>query len=141
MQSTTNLKIARGLKVAIDFIYVMLVFVCAGLVLWMLVFELLTRGEMVINTEPLQVTLLPGEVSQGGGVLIEGIEDQTEGDWDGATSLQTGRRERVLIDIAIKFVYTIALVYLFTLFRDFLRGFIDLNLIAHERTRRVRGPG
>jgi hypothetical protein len=140
MQSTTNLKLARGLKVVIDFIYVLLVFVCAGLVLWMVVYELITRGDLVVTTDPVQVTLLPGEESPAGGALITGLEDQPEGTL-AAGSLENGRRERVLIDTAIKFVYAIALVYLFTLLRDFLRGFIDKSLIAQEQAQPVRERG
>lgn len=145
MHSTTNLKLARGLKVVIDFIYILLIFFCVGLVLWMVVFGLLASRDLITSTDPIQLTLRPGEETQAGETLSAGLESQPDSAWvsegGAASSLENGAREQVLIDLAVKFVYAIALVYLFTLLRDLLQGFIDRNLLAQERTSPLRKPG
>jgi hypothetical protein len=145
MSTTKNLRLARFLKILLDFLFGLTIFACIGLALWVALSPWVLR-----QTGSLGSASIPVRIGSGQEPQFDVAFNGTPRDWigmafvdegQGTLFLETGSFALIAIANAAKLVYGIGLAYIFNLLRKIVRGIDEGQPFSLEASRTVRQLG
>lgn len=145
MATTKNLRLARNVKVLLDFLFGLLVFACVGLALWMVFSPMLQRPMGSLGMASAPVRIGTGDEPQFQVAFTSPTEDAIErvfvDEAEGTLRIETSSYLPILIANAANLVTGIGLAYVFYLLRAVLQAILDGDPFAAENSQRIRRLG
>jgi hypothetical protein len=145
MSTTKNLRLGRIVKILLDILLGLSVFVCVGLILWVAVVPLVLNQSEGWGTASVPVRIGTGQepqfdVSFSG--LPEGdINAAFVSEAEGTLFLETRDFLLILIANAAKIVGLIGLTYIVYLLRNVVKSILEGEPFAEESSRSIRKMG
>jgi hypothetical protein len=145
MPPTMNIRLVRFVKVVVDIIYGLLIFVCVALVLYAALLPLLFQQDEFAGTASIPVRIGTGEDPNFevtlSGRTMDPIHLAFVEEAEGILRLETRSALLLVISNAAKLVAAIGLAYVFRLLRSILQAILDGEPFAAENGKRVRRLG
>jgi len=145
MPTTKNLQLARILKIILDILLGLLVFVCVGLVLWIVGFGLISHQADFLGTASISVILGKGEEKQMEVTISGNPEDKINtaflDETEGTLRLETNSVLLIGISNAAKLILAIGLSYIICLLRSVVRTIYDGEPFSAKNADRIRRLG
>ena len=145
MVTTRKIKLANFLKVVLDIIFGMLVISCAGLVLWIAGFSLISSQADYLGTASIPVILSSGEEDPLNVTLSGTPKDNINAaflsETEGTLRLETDSALLIGIANAAKLIVAIGLAYCTYLLRAVVQSIRDGEFFSQENPNRLRRLG
>ena len=145
MSTSKNLKLTRVVKILLDVIFGLLVFVCAILVLWIALSPFIMNVSDIAITASVPVAIGSGDEPQFdvkvAGAESKGIRAAFVDEAQGTLRLETTDWSFILITNLAKLLTAIGLAYVVFLLRSVLQAILQGDPFAPENTVRIRRMG
>ena len=145
MEKTKNKRLPRIIKFLVDLIYGLLIFVIAGLVVWMVASPILANRTETLGTVSVPVAMGTGDIPSME-VTFQGkpnqvINNAAVEEAKGTLRLETKNPLLILIANGSKLAVAVGLAYLFYLLRKVMRSILDGDPFAAQNSRLIRRLG
>ncbi len=145
MSTTKDLRLARSVKVLLDFIFGLLVFACIALVLWIAIAPWILGRGGIPGTASVAVTIGSGDEPQFAVTFAGSTTDEIRAAFvdtaEGTLRLETTSYFLLLITNAARLVAAVGLAYITYLLRAVVQAVLDGDPFAPENSRRIRQLG
>lgn len=145
MSTTKNLRLARILKIVLDIIFGLLVFVCVALVIWIAGFGLISRQANYVGTASIPVILGTDEERQFDVTFSGNPQDEINAAYldetEGTLRLETKSGLLIGISNAAKLILAMGIAYVIYLLRAVVQAIYDGVPFTAENASRVRRLG
>jgi hypothetical protein len=145
MSTSQNLRLTRFVKIVLDIVFWLLVFVCAFLILWIALAPLILNVIDIPISSSVPVAIGSGEEPQFevevAGAEVKGVQSAFVEEAQGTLRLETTDRSIILISNLAKLLTAIGLAYVIYLLRSVLQAILQGEPFAPENTGRIRRIG
>jgi hypothetical protein len=145
MSTTKDLRLAKMLKILLDFLFGLTILACIALVLWVVLSPLMLRQTGAVGTTSIPVRIGDGEDPQFD-VSFQGISQNVVrhafvSEAEGTLNLETGSIYLIAVSNAAKLVLGGGLIYVFYLLREIVKAIAHGKPFIAETSRKVRRLG
>jgi hypothetical protein len=145
MKEKKKSSLPRIIKIFLDLIFGLLLFVITGLVVWMAISPILVNRVDTLGTASIPVTLGTGDIPRVEvsfeGKPAEGINDAYLEETKGTLRLETDNPLIILIANGAKLFVAIGLAFIFYLLRTVMRSILDGDPFAARNSQLIRRVG
>lgn len=145
MDKIKNNPLPRIIKFTLDLIFGLLIFVIAGLIVWMSISPILVNRGDILGTASIPVTLGTGDIPRVEvsfeGKPRAGINDAYLEETKGILRLETNNPLLILIANGAKLFVAIGLAYIFYLLRIVMQSILDGDPFASRNSQLIRRLG